>query len=334
MGLMWMPVVIGIQLILLYAVLGGPGALIARCAGHAGLGDAKKLDMLQIGIPVALILAFPSLTALAMWEKWYGSVGTVEVVLAQAVSLLLLLYWLSRRTAPATGDPEAAVAQDAAAPSSEWRCTDPPPPLPPAAVMPTLDPESIRVALTMERPADLPETPARMPAAEAPPSPAPACPIAAAGDKAAPARGLGPQGLLKRLHAIYLWDDIGLGKPYCEARARPLARLIQADEVAACGDMDFKRLRSAAQETLARLGAGEYHWLPDELSPDRMLERYEYESDVMRRLVLSVWTEHERLFVDEADQEFCGAGKLAMMYRLALFEARRLMPAAQAARLH
>lgn len=302
MGLFWIPATIAVQVLLLYSVLGGPSRLLARLAGDERLVGATVLNKVQIGLPLALVLAFPALVTLALLERLLGKVGILELVVVESGFLLLLLRILQRRQRAAEGDREFSDMQaPLAGPES------------PQAVMAAGNVDSVVVADTHREHAVAREVLSGSPTMPMIPTPvAPPWGTAAALD--------GPRVLLNRLNRIYLWDDIGAEGAFVEARRRPSATVLSSEEIAELGSATFACLRAVVHDTLRSLGSHERIWHEDDFSPERVLEVEEYQRDVMRRLVLSVWSDCERLYVDRTDVEMCGKRKLLLMYRIALAE--------------
>jgi len=323
MDLLWIPLAVGVQLVLLYAFMGGPVALLGRFAGYEDLEVGTGWGGMQIGLPVALVLSFPSLMILALIEKWARQVGLFEVVLVQGIFLVLLLGWLKRRNGRRDGEslsdesvqemaqqanalPEVVAAAPAPAPMSDV---------------------GVAIALAAERLAPPPAQPALEPVSRVSDPivilPQPVTTMVASEPEASVSE---TEALLKKLRKIYMWDDVGLGRGYAEARKTPLAHLISNADMIALGDDYFSTLRTLARTSIANVcrgnGACQAEGFAAGFSAEMVLDRYEYEQDVMRRLAFSAVFSHDRLFIDQTDVELCSESLLLTMYRLVLFEVR------------
>jgi len=353
MGLMWIPLAIGIQFFLLYALLGGPGRLLARFSGQSALLGVDSLGTLQLGLPIALLLAFPSLAALAAIEKWLHPVGWLDIVLTQATSLLLLLYRLrgphpasiraevlsldSLESSP-TGESgywhSQATPPAVALPSMPSLTTELPAPPPSANTPKPSAPSAADSIITPTPAAKYPSSEAEiedgpllssLPIHEHRPTPnekplsGPTDPVKNTEEqkKTAPERtlpALDPRQLARELGKIYGWNRLGLERPFTEARGEPRTGI---------GVLPQERrddLKHLAHQTLVSIRRDGGAALLAEFIADRLLEAGEYEGDVMRRLSLSVILGHDRLFIDPYDLEMCGEETVLAMYCLALTE--------------
>lgn len=289
MGWLWIPLAVGIQFFFLYAILGGPGALLARVTGHEQIADGVDWGRLQVGLPVALVLAFPSLMILAILDKWVRQVGLLEITVVQTFSLICLLLWL-RGTGSVGAKEEGTQTEGDQAEGEGAYARAPCFQQVPQPVESTQPIEAIPAPVVIPPP-----------------------PVAPVSDPVKPT-----EILRRKLGKIYLWDDVGLGFPWAEARRLPPGQLLSREDVIALGTENFAALRRIARDTLGALRRGEdlprYRCDMAEAIPDP----WEYQLDVLQRLVCSVFFQHERLYVDQTDVELCGQRRLLLLYRIAL----------------
>lgn len=346
---MWIPVAIGIQFLLLYVVLGGPGRVLAGFSGQRSLLGIDGLGRLQIGLPVAMVLAFPSLAALAAIEKWWHSVGWLDIVLVQGGALILMLYRLRRGSSIEISAPEnsGSDSQESSATASSTQllalspcvsvtqavaATDPQPRPAALAVVessPLCSPTSeIKAALPEQRVEGDVAVPVASSALAIPPE-IPSGTVPPQGnavDEETPkgtsapvipsALPLEPRQLARELAKIYGWNRVGLERPFAEARQH--IRTWERGQAAADGRVaSWRRIARDTQAALRQNGGA----LPlEEFFTERVLDADEYERDVMRRLSFSVLVGHDRLFIDPSDLEMCGEDQVVAMYREALLE--------------
>lgn len=97
LGLLWIPIVIGLQLAFLYAALGGPVAVLQAYVDVPAAGRGSYWNRLYVGVPLALLLSFPALFVLALTAKLIREVGLAELATVQLGTWLLMLNWQRRR---------------------------------------------------------------------------------------------------------------------------------------------------------------------------------------------------------------------------------------------
>lgn len=346
---MWIPVAIGIQFLLLYIVLGGPGRVLAGFSGQRSLLGIDSLGRFQIGLPVAMVLAFPSLATLAAFEKWVHPVGWLDIVVVQGLSLILMLRRLRRSSSidsDATGR-FSSDTQDVAAttsstqslalfsspllPKAEGGAGPRPAPESPAVMEGPLQSTSLpekNVALSNRCAAEDVPTPTPT---SAPPSPQEGAAVTAPirGDVVdtekrekvvapvnPPAPPLEVRQLVRELAKIYGWNRVGLERPFVEVRQH----IRSWERGQPSPDGRVASWRRIARDTLSALRQNGGALPLEEFFSERVMDADEYERDVMRRLSLSVLVGHDRLFIDPSDLEMCGEDMVVAMYRQALLE--------------
>lgn len=350
MGLMWVPVVVGLQLAHLYYLLGGPGAFLARFVGSHGPLVGQGWGLLQVGIPIAMVLAFPPLIGLTLLGKAFGPVGVLHVLAVQGGYWLWLRRWLRKIDAAAAetaGDAAAAAVPEAPPPAVEIAV----PPLRREPLDGPLMVESIGLPagkFQARTGAPLPLPPLAQPifaGGPVPPAP-PVSPVRSVGavaslprpqnvygasrplrapeESAPPRSGHGDvQALIDRLTKLYMWDDVGIDEPFRSSRKRPVAKLFTAEDEERLGEALVAAMRSVARHTvmLYRCGVGDES-LEDILAAHPVEGFDEYAADVMQRLVYSALLDRQKLFVDPMDLEIFGEEFIDGLYRLALLEVR------------
>ena len=351
MGLMWVPVVVGLQLAHLYYLQGGPGAFLARFVGGNGPLTGQGWGLLQVGIPIAMVLAFPPLIGLTLLGKAFGPVGVLHLLAVQGGYWLWLRRWLRKIDAAA-----AETADDAAAAA----VPEAPPPPPEIAVPPLrrgpldgpLMVESIGLPsgrFQAGSGAPLPLPPLAQPIFAAGPAVPPAPPVSPvrsvgavsslprpqsvygtsrpprAPEESAPPRSghADVRALIDRLTKLYMWDDVGVDEPFRSSRKRSVAKLFTGEDEARLGEALVAAMRSVARHTvvLYRCGVGDES-LEDILAAHPVEGFDEYAADVMQRLVYSALLDRQKLFVDPMDLEIFGEEFIDALYRLALLDVR------------
>lgn len=325
MGLMWIPLVIGIQFVLLYVFWGGPQALLVRVVGPA-LQIGSGLGWMQVGLPMALVMAFPSLITLAFIDKWLHPVGWLEIGAIQGLSFIMMLRWFGGH---GHGDSEeCSVSQPVSRSggvvqsSSESMCLSHQRVTGSVASVPCTQ-EGTANSQAMGVPEGVCDTSLehantiRIPAA---------MPCQRRRDVAGRKEVSLESVLFKRLKKIYLWNDIGHARVFSEARKTPLVHLVGRDDVAMLGPELFARLRAVVREVMMNFPQGSGSYRAEDGHETDLPEREEYLEDVMRRLTYSVLFSYDRLFIDRMDIELCGQAMLLSMYRLVLFEVGSEMP--------
>lgn len=136
--------------------------------------------------------------------------------------------------------------------------------------------------------------------------------------------GKDQQALLKQLEKTYMWDEIGLGNPFKDARKLSNERLLTVDDEQAFGAGVIHTMRSVAREAVQAYLSGtgfSAHPARQELAGEVSLgDVDEYLADVMKRMMYSVLYDRERLFIDQTDVEIFGEDLLGCLYRIALYE--------------
>lgn len=352
LGLAWVPIVVGLQLAHLYYLLGGPGPFLARVIGDDGNLREGNWGLLQVGVPIAVVLAFPPLIGLTVLGKFHGPIGLLEIVIVQGAYWLWLRHRLARHGAPApateaetspTESPDPLPMESPAALERAERGRGGPmlesiglPSVrfhaqevlgtPPMAKQPIIAP-----LLTMPMPAP-PKSPVRSVAAV---SSLPQAQNVYAGaasafrprdeqgkSEAAPAHA-DIRSLIDRLTKLYMWDDIGTAEPFRGARRLPVERLTSGADGDRFGEELLTAMRHVARHTvmLYRCGVGDES-LADIVEAHPVEGFDEYSADVMQRIVCSVLLDRHKLFLDQTDLEIFGEDFVDCLYRLALFEVK------------
>lgn len=117
----WIAVVVGLQAVFIYLVLGRRHAFLA-CPGESrlGLSGRRSWREVAVGFVMAAILSLPVVIGLTLLDEWVRPVGALEIVVAQGLYWLSLVRWAKRYKAAARPAEVAAPpqARAAAAPPS------------------------------------------------------------------------------------------------------------------------------------------------------------------------------------------------------------------------
>ncbi|MDP1527330.1 MAG: hypothetical protein Q8M20_16105 [Rhodocyclaceae bacterium] len=287
---------------MLYTFLGGPGGLLARVFGHSLFVTTAGWERVHFGLPMALVLAFPSLMVLAIIEKWLHPVGLLDIAVVQGVGLVMILAWLKHHRVPkriATVGEAEGLAIPSPCPVSDVLAVPPAP-----TFFTRLEPP---VQMALPQPAVVAVSP--------------------------------NECLLRWLNRRYQWDCIGSARTFEELRQAPPAAQLMPHHLAFWGAQRYASLRGVLEASLTALrankGVPELQSSAEDFFPDEE----DYLDDVLRRLVCSVYFSHEPLFLDQNDLELCGMENVRIMYRLALWAVRNgpenlPLPQAHAQQLH
>lgn len=352
LGLAWVGIVVGLQLGFLYVVQGGPGAFLARFAGHEENFAKAHFGVLQIGLPIALVLSFPALMGLVLIDKWWRPVGLLEIATVQGLYWLWLARW---RASEADGLPPPSNAQDDNPLSQLHESQPAAPPNDGFIGIAAAQPERARsrvdagVAAILPR-AQIDGIPLFPGAARLQNRVEPSESFAASIPEGGSARPLHPErayagiamsppvqaprhpghpdnkAVLERLTSTYMWDDAGSGQAFKAARRLPADRLLTDDDRGRFGEPLLEAMCAIACHTVAI-----YRYGVDTTTFATILSSYsvkgfdEYSADVMQRLTYSVLYDRQRLFIDQTDIEIFGEELIECLYRMALLETAQAM---------
>jgi hypothetical protein len=337
LGLSWIPIVVGLQLGFLYVVQGGPAVFLARFAGHDDDWADQHWGVMQVGTPIALVMAFPALAVLAVVGKWVRPIGVLEIFVVQGLYWLLLVRWqwqthevsAAHELGGTDGMSMPLEGAIPAQPQSSAGFIGIAAPAKPhaskidagvAAILPRAASEGIPLFPGAAR------TPAAAPAgaAAAPSRPERIYAATAPAFHAAPetqATSSRADKTIERLVKTYMWDDIGSGPPFRQARKLQPDQLIRQDDIERFGEELMEGMRAIGRHTVAVFRYGVDATTLQSLIAMHAVEGFdEYSADVMQRLTWSALLDRQRLFVDQTDIEIFGEEVLDCMYRLALFE--------------
>ena len=337
LGLAWIPIAVLLQLAFLYLSQGGPAVFLARFAGHNDDWAEQHWGVMQVGMPIALVMAFPVLAVLAVVGKWFRPVGLLEILVVQGLYWALLLHWAWRTDAAHAAqevmDKDAMVGQ-----------------MPEAAALPSAAPagfigigtplKAVRssidagVAAILPRAAvdGIPLFPAAVPASATARGGASATPASPERLYAASAASFQtPPNMaqsmaradktIDRLMKTYMWDDIGSGPPFKFVRKLQPAQLFPDAEACRFGEPLLEAMRAACRHTVAIYRNGvDTTTLPSIVAMNAVDGFDEYSADVMQRLMYSALLERHKLFIDQTDIEIFGEDFMTWLYRLALSE--------------
>jgi len=294
-GLMWIPTVVVFQFIFLYLIRGGRGVVLGSACANERKLQGKTWGLLQVGFPIALVLSYPIIVALMLFDKWVQPIGPIEIVLAQGLYCLVL------------------------ARNSEWTAVQP---------LPSVVGEKVASISPVTVPST-PTTPNEMHPTTLAPSPSSSnAPDATSQlDMAALIKRLenhymwneiGDQERFRLARKSSIKQLIGaedisqLGEPLLEAM-----RCVARHSI-----------------SLYRFGNDEMT-LADIVAKHSLPGFDDYSAEVMQRLVYSVLASHQKLFLDQTDLEVFGEDFIDSLYRLAIFEVKssvaRLVPLKAAA---
>ena len=338
LGLAWIPMVVLAQLAFLYTFQGGPAKFLGRFAGHNDDWAEQQWGVMQVGLPIALLMAFPALVALAIVGRWLRPVGLLEILMVQGLYWGLLAYWSRQADAIPVGEDATDVVELSPALAEQPVGTgfvgvaEPvkvvhrsPLDAGVAAILPRAALDGIPLFPGSARPPGLPSG-ARMPAGASASLPNPERVYAASAVAFhTPIEGA-PEStradkVVERLIKTYMWDDFGSTSLYKLARKLPLDRLLKATDTERFGAELIAGLRAVCRHTITLHRCGVDATTLQSIVAIHAVDSFdEYAADVMQRLTYSALLERQRLFIDQTDIEIFGEEFLDCAYRLALFE--------------